>query len=93
MFSEVVTCREMHGTDPPIGYEWDAGVTLGKNAGRFTVRLTIEGWRVVFAKFVMGQKEPIETLKLQLGHGEEFERRAKEYALSLLNEERSKQES
>ena len=53
---EIKTHRELHGKDPEIGYEWDAGNTPpgDKSPGRWTVKRTTENWMVLFRSFLSG---------------------------------------
>ena len=87
--TEIKTHRELYGTDPKPGYEWDAGNTPPhvRPGGRRTVRLTWAGWDVIFHPFpIEPQKNRPDEVLGTFGPGEEAERQAKAYARSLVEE-------
>lgn len=80
---EIKTHRELHGKDPEIGYEWDAGNTPpgDKSPGRWTVKRTAENWMVLFRSFLSAEAEyVIQTFPPT----ESGERAAKGMALKLV---------
>jgi len=82
------THRELYGVDPVGPYEWDAGNTPPHDwpGGRYTVKLTWEGWDVLYHPFPIGGQEgrPDEVL-VTFPPGEDGERAAKSYALELVD--------
>lgn len=85
----VRTYREMHGKAPLIGTEWDLCTIIhGDNPGRYTARLDLEGWKLVFQPFPRNGRELPERNIAMYGHGEEAERAVKSLGLRICEQRR-----
>jgi len=82
MSVEVKTHRELHGKDPAVGYEWDAGNTSpgDKEPGRWTARRDSDNWVLLFHP-VDGNEHVIRNFEPT----EQGERAAKTMALKLVD--------
>jgi hypothetical protein len=79
---EIKTNQELHGKEPQVGYEWDAGLTPPSDPapGRWTVRREQDKWVVLFHSF-NGPEYRIHAFPPT----EDGERAAKRMALTLVD--------
>jgi hypothetical protein len=98
MSVEVKTHRELHGKDPAVGYEWDAGNTPPEDPapGRWTVRRDPDHWVALFHSFIDAPQRGFEKKGFARGTGPDYiiatflpteqgERAAKTMALKLVD--------
>ena len=86
---EVLTSHELYGKAPVIGIEWDlCTITHGDNPGRYTARLALEGWKLIFQPFTRDAYHAVEQTVAIYGHGEEAERAVKSLGLRICEQRR-----
>ena len=92
MTDEIKTYRELHGEEPPVGYEWDAGNTpLGdSNPGRWTVRRGKDNWIILFHPFPLGSTE-LDYVISTFSPTEDGESAAKAMALKIVDAARGRE--